>query len=73
MQKDVNQYMDREEMSLADWDSLLSLGWDRVGNFFFHRRYDMFQTLLEEAIVAIRVDAYSVCSFQILVFQKAKE
>jgi leucyl-tRNA---protein transferase len=39
MNFDVNEYFEREEISLSDWETLLLSGWDRVGNFFFRRRF----------------------------------
>ncbi|NJN35624.1 MAG: hypothetical protein HC817_16535 [Saprospiraceae bacterium] len=39
----VNLYMEREQMSLMDWELLLEVGWDRVSTHFFHRRFDHFQ------------------------------
>ena len=42
MDNNINEHFDREEMSLTDWDTLLSSGWDRVGGYFFRRRLDHF-------------------------------
>jgi leucyl-tRNA---protein transferase len=39
MNFDVNEYFEREEISLDTWEMLLLNGWDRVGNVFFRRRY----------------------------------
>ena len=52
MQLDINENLERDEMSLSDWESLLTSGWDRVGHYFFHRRFDIFQTLFEDAVIA---------------------
>jgi leucyl-tRNA---protein transferase len=38
----INESLEREEMSLDDWDTLLSAGWDRVGGHFFRRQFDYF-------------------------------
>lgn len=43
MDTSPNVQIDRETMSLADWEKLLKSGWDRVGQHFFHRRHDFFQ------------------------------
>jgi leucyl-tRNA---protein transferase len=42
MNNNINEHFEREEMSLTDWDTLLAAGWDRVGGYFFRRRYDHF-------------------------------
>ena len=42
MDNNINEYFDRAEMPLTDWDTLLSSGWDRIGGYFFRRRYDHF-------------------------------
>ena len=42
MQNDINEYLTREQMSLTDWEKLLLIGWDRVGDYFFHRRFDYY-------------------------------
>ena len=42
MQNDINEYLTRELMSLTDWEKLLLIGWDRVGDYFFHRRFDYY-------------------------------
>lgn len=55
MQNDVNEFLERDEMSLSDWEHLLSSGWDRVGQFFFHRRYDLFQSVLDENLIALEL------------------
>jgi leucyl-tRNA---protein transferase len=43
MNTTVNQYFYREMLSLEDWELFLSAGWDRIGDYFFHRRYDFSQ------------------------------
>lgn len=55
MHNDVNEFLEREEMSLKDWEHLLSSGWDRVGQYFFHRRYDLFQSVLTENLIAFEL------------------
>jgi leucyl-tRNA---protein transferase len=40
MTTDVNEYFYRDILSLEDWELFLSAGWDRIGDYFFHRRYD---------------------------------
>jgi leucyl-tRNA---protein transferase len=42
MNNNINEYFEREEMSLTDWDTLLESGWDRIGGYFFRRRFDNF-------------------------------
>lgn len=51
MLSDINEYLDRYEMSLTDWESLLFSGWDRVGSYFFRRRFDVFKTMFEDALI----------------------
>ncbi len=55
MQSDTNEYLDRNEMSLLDWEVLLESGWDRVGSFFFRRRYDVFRTMFEDAFITYQL------------------
>jgi leucyl-tRNA---protein transferase len=43
MTSDVNEYFYRDVFSLEDWELFLSAGWDRIGDYFFHRRYDFSQ------------------------------
>jgi leucyl-tRNA---protein transferase len=43
MTTDVNEYFYRDTFSLEDWEMFLSVGWDRIGDYFFHRRYDFSQ------------------------------
>jgi leucyl-tRNA---protein transferase len=45
MTTDVNEYFYREIFSLEDWELFLNVGWDRIGDYFFHRRYDFSQIL----------------------------
>jgi leucyl-tRNA---protein transferase len=45
MLNDVNEYLEREQMTYEDWELLLTAGWDRVGQSFFHRRYDRYRIL----------------------------
>jgi leucyl-tRNA---protein transferase len=45
MLNDVNEYLEREQLPLEDWEMLLTAGWDRVGQSFFHRRYDRYRIL----------------------------
>ncbi len=42
MENNINEYFNRDEMPLTDWDTLLAAGWDRVGDYFFRRRFDHF-------------------------------
>ncbi|MBL7814518.1 MAG: hypothetical protein JNL70_05885 [Saprospiraceae bacterium] len=45
MVQDFNQRLDRERMSLIDWEQLLLDGWDRVGENFFRRRFEYILTI----------------------------
>lgn len=42
MNANINEYFDRDEMPLPDWDKLLEAGWDRINGHFFHRRFDQY-------------------------------
>lgn len=42
MQNDINEFLIRDKLSLTDWEKLLLNGWDRVGEHFFHRRFDYY-------------------------------
>ncbi len=55
MLKDVNEFLERDEMTLSDWEGLLNSGWDRVGSFFFHRRFDVFQSIFEDNLTAYQL------------------
>ncbi len=55
MQTDINEYLDRDMMSLTDWEDLLLSGWDRVGSFFFHRRFDVFRTMFEDTYITYQL------------------
>ena len=47
-----NEQFDREYLSLTDWETLLRAGWDRVGQHFFHRRFDYFEMpFLTETVI----------------------
>jgi leucyl-tRNA---protein transferase len=43
MNTNINEHFYREEFSLLEWEQFLEAGWDRVGDYFFHRRYDFSQ------------------------------
>ena len=42
MTNDINEKLQREQLSLTDWEKLLLSGWDRVGENFFRRRFDYY-------------------------------
>ncbi len=42
MLHDINEILNREKLSLTDWEQLLLDGWDRVGENFFRRRFDYY-------------------------------
>jgi arginyl-tRNA--protein-N-Asp/Glu arginylyltransferase len=41
--KYFNDYFIADRLSLIEWDCLLNEGWDRVGYYFFRKRYDAFE------------------------------
>lgn len=51
-----NEDFYREQLALFDWEQLLNTGWDRVGDYFFHRRYDFTEIPFLNESIFIRAE-----------------
>ena len=57
MLHDINESLDRHQLSLTDWEKLLLDGWDRVGENFFRRRFDYYTIpfIGEDVVVSMQL------------------
>ena len=57
MVNDINEVLNRNQLSLTDWEKLLLSGWDRVGESFFRRRFDYYTIPFgdEEVIMSMQL------------------
>jgi leucyl-tRNA---protein transferase len=56
MNAEINEYMEREELSLKEWELLLLSGWDRVGHTFYRRMNDYAHIFLEDEFRIITLE-----------------
>lgn len=74
MQNDINEFLKRDILPLIDWEKLLLIGWDRVGESFFRRRFDYYSVPFvgEDVLISMQLMPLRYKLFSGFTFSKSQ-